>query len=217
LAHGVLPEHVCLDHAVLKRCQIADMHDRGSQIDIDACRKLSPYRRSEYLRRILWSFATPLFRFSPRPFFAWRRVLLRLFGGEIGKGAHVYPSARIYLPWNLKLGEDSSIGEWALVYNLGPISIGDRATISHRAHLCAGTHDYTDPTLPLLRLPIEIGPQAWICADAFVGAGCIIGEGAIVGAASVVVRDVSEWQIVAGNPARVIKTRVLKSQHRDQS
>ena len=161
--------------------------------------------------RILWALATPLFRLSPRPLFGWRRALLRLFGARVGRHVHVYPSARIYLPWNLTLGDAASIGEWALIYNLGPITIGDRATISHRAHLCAGTHDYRDPTLPLLRLPIEIGPQAWVCADAFVGPTVRVGEGAIVGAAAVVVRDVAPWQIVAGNPARWIKTRRMYS------
>jgi len=178
---------------------------------IDACRRQRPYSRREYVARVLWAWTQPLFRFSPRPLFGWRRLLLRLFGARIGRQAHIYPSAQIYLPWNLTLGEEASIGEWALVYNLGPVSIGDRATISHRAHLCAGTHDYRDPTLPLQRLPIEIGAQAWICADAFVGPGRCVGEGAIVGAAAVVVQDVLPWQIVGGNPARVIKTRVLRA------
>lgn len=179
-------------------------------LNITACRNLRPYSRREYILRVLWALASPLFRFSPRLFFGWRRMLLRLFGAKVGVGAHVYPSARIYLPWNLTLGEESSIGEWALVYNLGLVTIGPRATISHRAHLCAGTHDYRDPLLPLLRLPIEIGPQAWVCADAFVGPGRKVGEGAIVGSAAVVVADVPPWQIVAGNPARVIKTRVMQ-------
>ena len=183
----------------------------SNELDVEACRKLRPYSRGEYLLRIFWALATPLFRFSPRPFFGWRRMLLRLFGAQVGAGAHVYPSARIYLPWNLTLGEEASIGEWALVYNLGPVTIGDRATISHRAHLCAGTHDYRDPTLPLLRLPIEIGSQAWVCADAFIGPGRKVGEGAIVGAAAVVVADVPAWQIVGGNPARVIKPRVMRT------
>ena len=114
----------------------------SSRLDIASCRRLRPYGRWEYIARLLWGLATPLFRFSPRPFFAWRRFLLRLFGARIGRDAHIYPSARIYLPWNLDLGDEASIGEWVLVYNLGPISIGERATISHRSHLCAGTHDY---------------------------------------------------------------------------
>lgn len=179
------------------------------RLDIEACRRGRPYRGREYLGRLLWALATPLFRFSPRPLFGWRRLLLRMFGARIGRQAHVYPSARIYLPWTLTLGAQASIGEWALIYSLGPVTIGDRATISHRAHLCAGSHDYRDPTLPLLRLPIEIGAQAWVCADAFVGPGRRVGEGAIVGAAAVVVSDVPEWQIVAGNPARIIRQRVL--------
>lgn len=181
------------------------------RLKVDECRSHRPYSRREYLGRVLWAVVSPLFRWSPRPFFGWRRFLLKVFGASIADQAHVYPSARIYLPWRLTLGEQASIGEWALIYNLGPVTIGDRATISHRAHLCAGTHDYRDPTLPLQRLPIEIGPQAWVCADAFVGPGRRVGEGAIVGAAAVVVSDVPDWQIVAGNPARMIKQRVLRS------
>lgn len=178
-------------------------------LDIEHCRQQRPYQRWEYVGRVLWALASPLFRFSPRPLFGWRCFLLRLFGAQIGREAHVYPSARIYLPWNLIMGEQSSIGEWALIYNLGLVKIGERATVSHRAHICAGTHDYRDPGLPLLRQPIEIGSQAWICADAFVGPNVRVGEGVIVGAAAVVVRDVLDWQIVAGNPARFVKMRQL--------
>lgn len=181
-------------------------------LDIDNCRSQRPYRRSEYVGRLLWGLISPLFRWSPRPFFGWRRMLLRLFGAKIGWQVHIYPSARIYLPWNLIVGDQASIGEWALIYNLGPIKIGERATISHRAHLCAGTHDYQESAVPLLRLPIEIGAQAWICADAFVGPDIKIGEGAIVGAGSVVVKDIFAWQIVAGNPAKLIKMRTMKNE-----
>lgn len=179
------------------------------ELDVAACRKLRPYHKWEYLVRILWALAGPLFRYSPRNFFGWRRVLLRLFGASIAADVHIYPSARIYLPWNLTIGKESSLGEWTLVYNLGHVKIGDKATISHRAHLCAGTHDYRSPTLPLLRVPIEVGSQAWICADAFVGPGVKIGSGAIVGAGSVVMTDIKAWEIVAGNPAKPIKKRVI--------
>ena len=63
--------------------------------------------------------------------------------------------------------------------------------------------------LPLLTPPIRVDDQAWICADAFVGPGVTIGEGAIVGARGVAVKDVGPWDIVAGNPARFVKKRVL--------
>ena len=182
-----------------------------SGLDIASCRRLRPYSWREYIGRVLWGLVTPLFRFSPRPFFAWRCFLLRLFGARIGRNAHIYPTARIYIPWNLELGEEASIGEWVLIYNLGLITIGERTTISHRAHLCAGTHDYQDPSLPLLRLPIDIGTQVWVCAEAFIGPGRQVGDGSIIGAAAVVVRDVPPWQIVAGNPAHIIKPREIVS------
>ena len=139
--------------------------------------------------------------------FAWRCFLLRLFGARVGRNVHIYPSTKIYLPWNLSIGNESSIGEWALIYNLGPVTIGQQVTISHRVHICAGTHDYLDPRLPLLRVPITIESKAWVCADVFVGPNVSIGEGAIVGAAAVVVKDVPAWSIVAGNPAKFIKER----------
>lgn len=180
------------------------------KLDINQCRASRPYTKREYFGRVLWALMIPFFRFSPRPFFGWRRFLLRLFGARVGRQVHVYPSTRIYLPWNLTLGDQCSIGEWALIYNLGPVTIGDRATVSHRAHLCAGTHDYCDASLPLLRLPITIDTEAWVCADAFVGPNVTIGQGAVVGAASVVVKDVLPWQIVAGNPAQLIKMRTMK-------
>jgi putative colanic acid biosynthesis acetyltransferase WcaF len=180
-----------------------------NRLDVDNCRRMRPYTKREYAGRVLWALVTPAFRLSPRPFFAWRCFLLRLFGAKVGRNAHVYPSATIYLPWNLELGAESSIGEWTLIYNLGPVRIGAQATISHRAHLCAGTHDYSDPTLPLLRQLIEVGQQAWVCADAFIGPNVRIGQGAVVGAGSVVVKDVPDWAVVAGNPAKVIKARTL--------
>ncbi|MGA8260840.1 MAG: hypothetical protein WB783_11550 [Arenicellales bacterium] len=172
---------------------------------------MTPYSRSEYLGRILWGLVFPAFRFSPRPFFAWRAWLLRSFGAKVGTGAHVYPGALITIPWNLELGDEASIADEALIYNLGLVSIGSRATISHRAHLCAGTHDYEDPTLPLERAPIRIGAEAWVCAQALVGPGVNVGEGAVVGAGAVVMEDVPAWHVVRGNPAKFVKERKLRS------
>ncbi len=179
-------------------------------LDIRSARAARPYSRREYLGRVLWSLVWPLYRCSPRICFGWRRWLLRCFGATVGRGVHVYPSTRVVIPWNLRIDEHAALGEDVLVYNLGPVHVGARATVSHRAHLCAGTHDYRDPTLPLLRLPIHVGAQAWVCADAFVGPGVRLGEGAVVGAAAVVMREVDAWTVVAGNPAQFVKARVLR-------
>lgn len=135
--------------------------------------------------------------------------MLRCFGARIGRNVHVYPSTTIYFPWNLEAGDESAVAEHVFIYNLGRVTLGARATISHRAHLCAGTHDHTKADFPLLRPPITIGSEAWICADAFVGPGVTIGEGAIVGARAVAMKDVRSWSIVIGNPAREAKKREI--------
>ena len=181
-----------------------------NSLDIDENRKSVKYSRTEMARRVFWSLAQLFFRYSPRICFGWRRFLLRTFGATIGHNVHIYNSATIYFPWNLVVDDWSSIGEHAYIYNLGIIRIGKKATVSQRAHLCAGTHDFSKPDLPLLKKQITVGDQAWICADAFIGPGIIIHEGAIVGARAVVVKNVEAWTIVAGNPARFIKRRVME-------
>jgi putative colanic acid biosynthesis acetyltransferase WcaF len=179
-------------------------------VNMRSNREARKYSAAEMCRRVLWMFAGPLFRWSPRPCFGWRRFLLRAFGAKVGAQVNVYGSATIYYPWNLEIGALSSIGEHAMIYNLGSIRIGSQVTVSQRAHLCAGTHDFEQPDFPLLKPPIEVGDQSWICADAFVGPGVKIGEGAVVGARAVVVKDVEPWTVVAGNPARVIRQRQLR-------
>jgi len=176
-------------------------------IDVSANRNARNWTRRELQGRVLWTMVTPLFRLSPRPLWGFRRWLLRRFGAQVGANVHVYPSVRITIPWNLEIGAETAVGDRAILYALGPIRIGARATVSHGAHLCAGTHDWRDPTMPLMKPPIEIGPDAWICADAFVGPEVTIGKGAIVGARAVVTKDIAPGTIVAGNPAREIGTR----------
>lgn len=178
-------------------------------LDISSNRNSKKYPLRELILRVLWSLVFPLFRFSPRLCWGWRRFLLRLFGANIGKRVNIFPSVRIFAPWHFVIGDDSSIGFDALIYNLGPITIGQRVTISQRAHLCAGSHDYTDPTMPLTKPPIQIEDEVWVCADAFIGPGVTLGAGSVVAARSVVVKNVPSSKVVAGNPAKIIKERAL--------
>src|SRR5262249_52315872 len=178
-------------------------------LDVEQNRQARKYTSGEMMRRALWTFAQPLFRISPRPCFGWRRFLLRCFGAKIGGRGDIYPSGRVYFPGNLEVGDESAIGEQVFIYNLGRVTLGSRVTISHRAHLCAGTHDHTKPDFPLVRPPIVIGSDAWICADAFVGPGVTVGDGAIVGARAVAMKDVKPLSIVVGNPARESKKREI--------
>jgi putative colanic acid biosynthesis acetyltransferase WcaF len=178
-----------------------------TETDIFTNRSVRKWSRRELAGRLLWTICGPLFRWSPRLCWGWRRTLLRLFGARIGSGVHIHPSAAIFIPWNLEIGDMSSIGFGSMIYNLGPLRIGARVTVSQRTHLCGGTHDHKDPSMPLVKCPIEIGDDSWICADAFIGPSVRIGAHSIVAAAAVVVRDVPSATIVAGNPAKPIRSR----------
>src|SRR6476620_12164274 len=104
--------------------------------DIIGNRRVRKYSNAEQLLRVLWGVGRLFFYISPRPCFGWRRAVLRCFGASIGKKVHIYASAKIYFPWNLTLGAWSSIGENTLIYNLGKVTIGENATVSHGAHIC---------------------------------------------------------------------------------
>jgi putative colanic acid biosynthesis acetyltransferase WcaF len=173
-------------------------------------RLVSSASRGTKMRRILWAgVEATLFRMSFHTMNGWRSLLLRCFGAKVGRRCIIRRTVRVYYPWQLTIGDMVIVGDQAEIYCLGRVTIGDQAMVSQQAYLCAGTHDYTRPDLPLVTLPIAIGKQAWVCARAFVGPGVVVGEGAVVAAGAVVVKDVAPWMIVGGNPAREIKRREM--------
>ena len=97
------------------------------------------------------------------------------------------------------------------IYNLGKVTIAPHTVLSQGVYVCAGSHDYTLPNLPLQRPPVHIGTGVWIAAQAFIGPGVTVGDNSVVAARAVVMRDVPPGAVVAGNRAEVIKMRVMRS------
>jgi putative colanic acid biosynthesis acetyltransferase WcaF len=183
------PDSPDLDHALLHRSD-------------------SPYTTREKVLRVLWNYlGQNLFRFTFHNWYGVRNALLRLFGATLGNPVRVRPSVIIEQPWNLAIGDNSSIGDRAIVYCLGKVTIGKHVSVSQGAHLCAGTHDYRQVDMPLIRPPIVIGDYAWVAADAFVGPNVTVGEGAVLGARACAMKDLAPWSVYAGNPAQKVKDR----------
>lgn len=173
---------------------------------------LTPYKNKlslwNKIGRILWQITwLLLFRFSPIPLHRWRIALLRLFGATIEKGVHIYPSVKIWAPWNLTVKAHGCLAQNVDCYCVAPIYIGAQATVSQYSYLCTASHNIDDPEMPLITAPIHIEDGAWVAAAVFVGPGVTIAEYAVVGARSVVIKDIAAWDVVAGNPAHFIKKR----------
>lgn len=185
-------------------------NDAGGAIRVDPQVCPSPHSVANRAGRLAWGVVWALlFRPTPRFLDGWRRFLLRCFGAGIGRGARVLPSARIWAPWNLEMGDYASLSEFADCYNVDRVRIGPHATVSQYAFLCTAGHDIRDRHMRLVTAPIAIGAGAWVCAGAYVGMGVTLGEGAVAAARAVVVKDVAPWMVVGGNPARPIKRREL--------
>lgn len=163
--------------------------------------------------RVLWNIVW-LFFFRPTPrgncFRVWRIALLKLFGARVKWSSNVLPSCRIWQPWKLTMGPYACLSENVDCYTVDNIVIGSQATVSQGVKLCSAGHDVSSRIMELTTSPIHIGENVWVAGWSIVLPGVTIGEGAVVGAGAVVTKDVEPWTVVAGNPAKFIKKRVLK-------
>ena len=161
----------------------------------------------------------------------WVKWFLNPFKHHKGRGACIRRRTRVdVLPFNdFSIGRDSTIEDFATINNgVGAVSIGDRsrvglgcvvigpATIGNDVMFAQNivvsglNHGYQDITIPPSIQPVEtnpitIGDDVWIGANAVITAGVKIGKHAVIAAGSIVTKDVPEFTIVAGNPARIIK------------
>ncbi|MFE3871976.1 acyltransferase [Flavobacterium sp. ZS1P70] len=167
--------------------------------------------KSDKLYRLNWRIIS-LFFFKPfsLPFFnGWRIFLLKSFGASLKDNCTIYASAYIPSPRNLTMGRHSTLGPEVKLH-IGKTIIGDKVTVSQRTYLCSATHETSSLNIPFIAGEIIIKDFAWIAAEAFIMTNITIGEGAIVGAKAAVFKDVDDWTIVGGNPAKFLKKREIK-------
>lgn len=108
----------------------------------------------------------------------------------------------------LVIGDKSAIGSDISLMLHERITIGQRVVINSYVQLLTGSHSTKDPNWLMYAKPITIGDYAWIASGAIILPGVTIGKGAVIGAGAVVSKDVSEFSIVVGNPAKVVGERV---------
>ena len=163
--------------------------------------------RSALYVQFWWFVRCVFFRLSPQFLYGWRRFLLRCFGAKIGKKVLIRPTATITYPWKLTIGDYSWVGDDVVLYNLAEIVIGKNTIISQRSYICTGSHDYTKKDFSIYAKTIIIEDSCWLATDVFVSPGITIKEGTVVGSRSSVYKDLPEFCVCIGSPAKVIKPR----------
>jgi len=169
---------------------------------------LHAFSIKDKIRRFIWQIVwLVICRLTPPPFHVWRIFVLRLFGAKIGINCAVYPDCKIWAPWLLEMEDVATIGPRVEIYNPGGIFIGHHAILSQGAYLCGATHDYNTIEFAYIKKRIVIMPYVWICARAIVLPGVICNVGSVLAAGSITSKDLGEWQVYGGNPAKKITER----------
>ena len=139
-------------------------------------------------------------------------------GVEIGANTYIMHGAILHvynfrdMPHSgIRIGRDSLIGEYTVIRGQGGVTIGDRVYTSPMTQLIAVNHVFSDPDRPFIEQGITaqgiiVEDDVWLGANVVVTDGVRIGKGAVVAASAVVTRDVPPHTVVAGVPARVIRT-----------
>jgi len=139
-----------------------------------------------------------------------RRSILRLAGAQVPRSCHLHGGTHFTNPRNLRLGERVHINRNSFLDLLAPITMADDSVFGHGVTVVTSVHRIGPPSrrsgLVEAALPVRIERGAWIGANSTVMPGVQIGAGAVVAAGSLVRTDVPPNTVVAGVPARVIRT-----------
>lgn len=160
----------------------------------------------------LWYLVKCVFFLSAFPWPSGLKTrLLHWFGAEVGKGVYWKPRVNIHIPWKLKVGDFTWVGEEVNIINFAPVNIGAHCCLSQRSFLCSGNHDYRSPDMRYRNAAITLEDGVWLGAAAFVGPGVTVGTDAVITACSVAVKSLAGGWVYAGNPCQPVRRRWLEA------
>jgi len=132
-------------------------------------------------------------------------LVKELFRNRIGEGTRITAPFNLVASEHMRIGKNVYIGGNLLGMCRGGIEIDDDAMLAANVSLISNNHDLYDRAV-LLCKPVKVCKGAWIGAGAMIMPGVRVGRYAVVGAGAIVTKDVEDYQVVVGNPARPIKT-----------
>lgn len=139
-----------------------------------------------------------------------RYWLLRLSGARIGK-ASLFGQFEIRNPKGLKIEDGCSLGPRLRLDARKGLTIKRNATIAAEVMIWTFHHDYNDDNFKTVGAPVVIEEYAWVCSRAIILPGVKIGKYAVIASGAIVTKDVPDYAIVGGNPAKIIGERARKA------
>lgn len=146
--------------------------------------------------------------------FRKNRLILKLLGVNFGKNVELFTVSSLSSPSKLIIGNNVWIGKNVSLYAESGISIGNNIMIAKDVSIISSNHIFSDVSkstgnqgMKIEKQSIVLEDNVWIGEKAIILKSVKISEGAVIGAGSVVTKDVPPYAVVAGNPAKVIKTR----------
>ena len=137
----------------------------------------------------------------------FRRFCYRIAGMKIGAGSAIHTGARFYDPSNITVGEDSILGEGIVLDGRDSLRIGNHVDIASEVLIYNSHHDIHSDDFHAVSGKVTIGDYVFIGPRAIILPGVTLHKGSVVGAGAVVTKDVPEFTIVGGVPAKVIGER----------
>lgn len=134
----------------------------------------------------------------------------RLDGVKIGEKVHIHMGTQFFNPGNISIGEGTIIGQNAFLDGRDELKIGRHVDIASDVLIYNSEHDIDSEDFAPINAPVEIGDYVFIGPRAIILPGVKVGRGAVIAAGAVVTKDVSEFEIVGGVPAKKIGERKLK-------
>jgi len=193
-------------HFTKKGITFTDKH--GNNIDISEA-----FRRA-FVRFYNWylDFQLAFIHFVTDvvPSHILRQLVFKLCGVKIGKGSTVHMGVRFFQPNGIVIGEDTIIGYRTFLDGRKKLKIGNHVDIASSVMIYNSEHDLGKVDFSAILAPVEIGDYVFIGPRVTIMPGVKIGKGAVIAGGAVVTKDVEDFTIVGGVPAKLIGERPIK-------
>jgi acetyltransferase-like isoleucine patch superfamily enzyme len=198
------------EHIKISSQGISFRDKQGHHLSIsDAFKKGALRCSSYYLDFELWMLSW----ISLIPIHTVRILAYEMAGVKVGKASHFHIGTGFYNPEGVEVGEGTIIGRNAFLDGRDKLKIGNHVDIASDVMIYNSEHDLNDENFGAINEPVEIGDYVFVGPRAIILPGVKVGKGAVVAAGAVVTKDVDEFAIVGGVPARVIGERKQKDLH----